>query len=212
MATLAIVAGVGLLAWALVVWQWQDPFTALYTTYEQHRLNDRFARVTESFRETRPTVPHATRAARRRTIAQDAAAFRRTLREGQPVARIKIKRLGLNMIVVQGTSHGSLEKGPGHYAGSFLPGQGELIYVAGHRTTYRAPFAHIDDLRPGDSVVLQLPYGTFRYRVTGHRIVAADDLAVLRSHHREVLVLQACHPRFFASHRYLVYADIAPNG
>ena len=58
----------------------------------------------------------------------------------------------------------------------------------------------------GDIVTLQVPYGTFVYKVRTHRIVAATDLAVLRSHHREVVILQACHPRFFATHRYLVYA------
>ena len=53
-----------------------------------------------------------------------------------------------------------------------------------------------------------MPYGTFRYRVFMHRIVTADDLAVLQSHGREIVELQACHPRFFASHRYIVYARL----
>jgi len=57
-------------------------------------------------------------------------------------------------------------------------------------------------------VTFVLPYGTFHYEITGHRIVDASDLAVLRSHHREQLVLQACHPRFFATHRYLAYARL----
>jgi len=54
----------------------------------------------------------------------------------------------------------------------------------------------------------ELPYGTFLYRVAGHRVVRADDLSVLQSHHREELTLQACHPRFFATHRYLVLARL----
>jgi LPXTG-site transpeptidase (sortase) family protein len=119
-----------------------------------------------------------------------------------------VKRLGLDMVVVQGTDVDSLRKGPGHYAGTHLPGQGELVYIAGHRTTYLAPFAHIDRLSGGDRIIFELPYGTFVYRVTGHRIVPADDLSVLQSHHREELILQACHPRFFASHRYLVDARL----
>ena len=115
-------------------------------------------------------------------------------------------RLGLNMILVNGTDHETLQKGPGRDLRTFMPGEGKLIYIAGHRTTYLAPFSHIDSLRPGDPVTLELPYATFVYRVVSHRIVASNDLSVLESHGREVLVLQACHPRFFATHRYLAYA------
>lgn len=113
------------------------------------------------------------------------------------------------MLFVQGTDSESLKKGPGRYAKSFLPGEGELIYIAGHRTTYGAPFSRIDRLRRGDAVFVELPYGTFQYRITGHRIVRATDVGVLRSRHREVLALQACHPRFFASHRIIAYAKPA---
>jgi sortase A len=87
-----------------------------------------------------------------------------------------------------------------------MPGEGRLVYIAGHRTTYAAPFAHIDRLRPGDRISLTTPYATFRYAVRDHRIVRSDALEVLRSRGREELVLQACHPRFFATHRYLVDA------
>jgi sortase A len=119
-----------------------------------------------------------------------------------------VPRLGLKSIVVNGTSHDDLTRGPGRELSTYMPGQNELIYVAGHRTTYLAPFAHIDSLRPGDRITFVVPYGTFEYEVTGHRIVPSDDLSVLRSHHKEQLILQACHPRFFATHRYLAYAKL----
>ena len=77
----------------------------------------------------------------------------------------------------------------------------------GHRTTYGAPFSDIDRLEAGDTISVELPYGSVEYRVTRHRIVDDNDLSVLESHDREELVLQACHPRFFASQRYLVYAS-----
>ena len=89
-----------------------------------------------------------------------------------------------------------------------MPGQDRLVYVAGHRTTYLAPFSHIDELRPGDAIRLEMPYATFTYRVRRHRVVAASDLSVLRSPRHELLELQACHPRFFATHRYIVYAEL----
>jgi len=87
-----------------------------------------------------------------------------------------------------------------------MPGERELVYVAGHRTTYGAPFSNIDRLDPGDSISLELPYGTVEYRVTKQRIVDDNDLSVLESQGREELILQACHPRFFSSQRLLVYA------
>ncbi len=112
------------------------------------------------------------------------------------------------MVVVNGTDAGSLKKGPGRDARTFMPGEGELVYVAGHRTTYSAPFSDIDDLRRGDRVRLRVPYATFVYRVTGHVIVPASDVDRLRSRGHEQLALQACHPRFFASHRYVVSAEL----
>ena len=87
-----------------------------------------------------------------------------------------------------------------------MPGEGKLVYVAGHRTTYGAPFSDINQLDVGDPITVELPYGSVEYRVTSHRIVDDNDLSVLKSRGREELVLQACHPRFFASQRYLVYA------
>ena len=96
-----------------------------------------------------------------------------------------------------------------------MPGEGKLVYIAGHRTTYGAPFSHIDRLDNGDRVFLELPYATIEYRITGSRIVPASELSVLKSKGFEQLVLQACHPRFFASHRYLAYAKpvrVTPRG
>jgi sortase A len=87
-----------------------------------------------------------------------------------------------------------------------MPGEDQLVYIAGHRTTYLAPFSHIDALKTGDKITLELPYASFVYSVTRHVIVPATDLAVLRSTGTELLALQACHPRFFATHRYIVYA------
>jgi sortase A len=114
----------------------------------------------------------------------------------------------LSIYVVQGTDDESLKKGPGHYAGSTLPGQGSLVYIAGHRTTYLAPFAHINDIRTGDYMTVSVPYGDFTYRAVRHFIVPSSDLAMLRPTRTEILRLQACHPRFFATHRYIVDARL----
>jgi sortase A len=203
-------AGVLGLLWALVVWQWQDPFTALYTLQQQGRLAAAYDRIASSFRPLPPASPSSRRTTAATAVARvrrEARLFRHSLQTGQPLGRLSIPRLGLEAVVVVGTDQESLKKGPGWYQGSFLPGEGELVYIAGHRTTYLAPFAEIDRLRPGDRVRLETPYATVVYRVRTHVIVPASDVARLRSHGRELLALQACHPRFFATHRYIVYAQ-----
>jgi sortase A len=207
--TLMIVAGLGLLAWAVTVWQWQDPFTAFLHSRDQRALTQSFERELQRQRPIQipaavPTGPSAAEV--RRAVARSARAWRKREKEGDAIARMRIPRLGLTEIVVNGTDANSLKRGPGRYLGTAMPGEGQLVYIAGHRTTYGAPFAHITDLKPGDPVFLELPYGTFEYAVTGHRIVEDDELSVLKSKGYEQLALQACHPRFFASHRYIAYA------
>ena len=204
-----IVMGASAIIWAIVVWQWQDPFTDVYTAYQQHKLASRYKKRLATYRlpvlhataTTKPSV-----AVEERQIALAARRYRATLTVGEPVGRIKVHRLGLNAILVAGTDHDSLTKGPGWDRSTFLPGESQLVYIAGHRTTYSAPFAHIDSLWPGDLVTIEVPYGTFTYAVRSHRVVPADDLSQLESHGREVVALQACHPRFFATHRYIAYA------
>ena len=203
--TVLIIAGGLTLVWALVVWRWQDPFTALYTKWRQHQLASQYERRVRAFHAP---ISTGSIAAERRSIAREARRYRLSSTRGEAVGRIRVPRMGLNMILVNGTDHDTLKKGPGRDLRTFMPGENRLVYVAGHRTTYLAPFSHIDSLRPGDSVTLELPYGTFIYSVTHHRIVKATDLSVLRSPHHELVELQACHPRFFASHRYIAYARL----
>jgi sortase A len=211
---LLLVAGVLGLAWTITVWRWQDPFTALYTHYEQAKLARSLDREISAFRVGHRRA-ESTVVREQRLVAASAALERRDVKAGQALGRIIVPRMGLNMVVVNGTDEESLKKGPGHYLGSALPGQGQLVYIAGHRTTYLAPFSNIDHLHKGDRVTLVMPYATFVYRVSGYRIVPADDLKVLRSPGHEVLELQACHPRFFATHRYIAYAlpvKVIPRG
>jgi len=199
--------GALVLVWVFVVWRWQDPFTGLYTRWEQHQL----AQQLQHEFAANPGAKFAgdeSPAAEARAIRLAAARFRRTAGVGQAIGRIVIPRLGLNMVLVNGTDEWSLRRGPGRDLRSFMPGQNRLVYIAGHRTTFLAPFSHIEEIRPGDRIELEMPYGTFEYRAFRHVIVPADDLAVLRSPRHELLALQACHPRFFATHRYIVYGRL----
>lgn len=193
--TILILGGLATLVWVIAVWRWEDPFTSLYTSYEQRklesRLDDRFA----SFASAGDT-------------AADARRLRRSARIGEGIGRIDVPRLGVDMVLVYGTTPEPLKRGPGLDPRTYFPGEDRLVYIAGHRTTYSAPFAKIDSLRKGDKVRLEMPYGSFTYAVTGSRIVAATDLSVLRSKRFEQVVLQACHPRFFATQRWLAYARL----
>jgi sortase A len=203
--TVLIAAGVLTLLWALVVWQWQDPFTALYTTWRQHQLTTQYEKRVKQFSAP---IARESVAAERRSIAREARRYRIDSKRGEAIGRIKVPRMGVNMILVNGTDHDTLKRGPGRDLRTFMPGENRLVYIAGHRTTYLAPFSHIDRLRTGDRVTIEVPYATFVYTVTHHRIVKATDLSVLRSPTHELVELQACHPRFFASHRYFVYARL----
>jgi sortase A len=214
-----LIAGGALgLVWVVVVWRWQDPFTAMYTTWQQDRLKGQLDELVARQHPPRLTV-HGDRAARiraeARSVADEAAALQRAARPGQAIGKIVIPRIGLNMIVVDGTDEGSLKRGPGLDPRTSMPGRNRLVYIAGHRTTYLAPFARIDAIRPGDPIRLVMPYATFVYRAFDHRIVPATDLAMLDPVGHELLRLQACHPRFFATHRYIVEArlvSVQPRG
>jgi sortase A len=209
-----LAAGLFAAAWTVTVWVWQDPFTAIYTGYEQHKLagslDGQIAQFKAAHRRTELTLLRE-----QSLVASEAKAEQRQAKTGQAIGRIIVPRMHLNMVVVNGTNESSLEKGPGRYLGSTMPGEGQLVYIAGHRTTYLAPFSKIDLLHKGDRITLVMPYATFVYRVSGYRIVPANDLKVLRSPGHEVLELQACHPRFSASHRFIAYAlpvKVIPRG
>jgi sortase A len=201
--TVLIVSGLALLAWAFATWRWEDPLTSLYTAYEQRKLENG---LDERFAAYRGRSSSATDSDA--SFAVEARRYRRALRQGDGIGRIVVPRLDLRMAFVYGVDTQSLKRGPGVHPKTFLPGQEELVYIAGHRTTYGAPFSRIDSLRKGDLITLEMPYGTFVYRVTGSRVVKSDNISVLRSRGYEQVALQACHPRFFASHRWITYGRL----
>jgi LPXTG-site transpeptidase (sortase) family protein len=142
-----------------------------------------------------------------------AARLDQSVPEGEALGRIQIAKLGVDYVFVQGTAGASLRKGPGHYAGQTqLPGEGGVVGIAGHRTTYEAPFRDVNELQAGDRIVLRMPYGRFTYEVTDHRIVPADyGQAFAPTGAGERLVLSACHPLYSATHRILVNARLVSS-
>jgi sortase A len=204
-----IIAGVLLLLDAAVTLLWQEPVTAVIATIERGDIDKRFLSY-----HTSPLSSPARRAlaalqsARART-AFLAAREQRELGAGDGVGRILIPRIGLNLIVVQGTDTASLEKGPGHYPTTALPGLGRTVAIAGHRTTYLAPFRHIDALKPGDPITLQMPYARFTYVVQYHQIVSPSAWWITRNVGYDRLVLSACNPLYSAAQRIVVFARLS---
>jgi sortase A len=134
---------------------------------------------------------------------------RHEVKEGEGLTRIVIPRLGVDTIVVQGTSPSALRAGAGHYPETPLPGEAGNMAIAGHRTTYGKPFADIDQLSPGDEIDLETPLGSFVYRVTKNPfVITPTDRSVLGVTPDPTLTLTACHPKFSAAERLVVQAHL----
>jgi len=130
---------------------------------------------------------------------------------GDAVAIIRIPKIDVDYVVVEGTDVESLKKGPGHYTDTAYPWDATgRVGIAGHRTTYGAPFWSLNELRPGDRIVLATEYGIFNYRVTGSRVISPSDGSVLEPTREPTLVLTTCNPRFSAAERLIVFADRVP--
>ncbi len=135
--------------------------------------------------------------------------FSRQAHAGQPIGRIEIPRIGTSKVFVNGTDWGAdLSRGPGRYPQSSWPGLGKVTAIAGHRTTFGAPFRRIDELTRGDRIQLRMPYGTLTYRVFAHEVVLSNDWGILHKRGFDTLVLSACHPLYSASHRWIVFARL----
>jgi sortase A len=127
---------------------------------------------------------------------------------GSAVAILRIPAIDLDYVVVEGTDTESLKRGPGHYVETAYPWEESgRVGIAGHRTTYGAPFWSIDELEVGDRITLATEYGIFDYRVSGSRIIEPSDGSVLAPTRRPTLVLTTCHPRFSAAERLIVFAE-----
>ena len=143
---------------------------------------------------------------------QATALYRADRRAGSAMGSISIPKIGLRTVFVENTNHAALERGPGHYKGTVLPGMTGTVGLAGHRTTYGAPFRRVNELKAGSTIVVNMPYGTFTYKVMGWHITTPSDASSLVSHagqHR--LVLTACHPLYSAAQRIVVTAKLASS-
>jgi sortase A len=204
-----ILAGVLALADAAVTLLWQEPLSALYARIEQDRLSGALRQVERA----QPTPVERRRLAllpaRRQRIAFLAGELQHHAAYGGAVGAIHIPSIGADFVIVKGTGVSELQKGPGVFPETRFPGIAGTTAIAGHRTTYLAPFRHIDALRAGNRIVLDMPYAHFTYTVTGHRVVSPSDVgAAVNPVGYSRLVLSACTPLFSAAQRLLVFARL----
>ena len=168
----------------------------LYTNFYQGRLQDRLTRQFAS-PELKQAYQHHSAGV------------------GDALTRIKISKINLDVVVVEGTTPSALRAGAGHYPETPLPCEDGTVGIAGHRTTYGKPFANIDQLQKGDLITLDTPIGSCTYSVTGPPVVVLPDgklpngtNVVGNTPGQRNLTLTSCHPKGSASHRIVVRATL----
>jgi sortase A len=186
-AAVMTLSGVLLIADAGVTLAWQEPLSALMADREQATLERELADPPRRVVERRPL-------------------------RGDSIGRIALPAIDRSYFMVEGTDTDTLRKGPGHYPKTPLPGEPGTVGIAGHRTTYGAPFRNIDRLDRGDRIVLEMPYATFTYRVERTRIVEPTEVSVTDPVGYRRLILSACEPLYSAAQRIVVFARQVDRG
>jgi sortase A len=204
--TALLIAGVALILDAGLTVVWQEPLSAAYSLVVRGQLDDQLGELETDGPAAAETAALEALATREQRIAYLARSVRRRVGRSEPIVRISIPRIHVKQAVVDGTSSAALRRGPGLIESTELPGLGGTTAIAGHRTTYGAPFHDVDKLRRGDRIAVGTPYGNFIYEVERHRIVKPTDTWVLARIGRERLVLSACHPLYSAEQRIIIFA------
>jgi len=188
---------------------WQEPFSALYAKFRQDHLSGTLRAVERATPTPVERRALASLPDERRRVAFLASELQRHAGDGSAVGRIVIPRIDASYVVVKGTDTSDLESGPGIYPETNFPGVAGTTAIAGHRTTYLAPFRDINELSPGNHIFLDMPYAHFTYTVIGQRVVLPTDVSAAVSNVGYTrLVLSACTPLFSAEKRLLVYARL----
>jgi sortase A len=208
LSTVLLVVGVLLAADAAITLLWKEPLSAIYAQVQQGKLDDGLAKLegTEPNATDRKVLSHLDGLDRK--LAYAARALNRRTDDGQPLGRIRMRKIGVNAVAVAGTDTAALRRGPGHYPGTPLPGARGTVAIAGHRTTYGAWFRRLNQLDPGDTVELSMPYGRFTYAVQQRKIVPPTATWVTHRVGYDRLVLSACHPLYSAAKRIVVFAKL----
>ncbi|MDQ1466637.1 MAG: sortase [Actinomycetota bacterium] len=191
--------------------------TGIFTARAQNDLERRFnselhdnPRVESTTSTTAPAAGTTTTTRPTVTTAPQPTAPRvlQVVHEGDPLGRIRIPRIGVDKIFVQGTARSDLSNGPGHYPATPMPGQLGNAAIAGHRTTHGKPFYRLNELAAGDTIAIDTTYGHYRYRVTEQLIVAPSEISVVGPTRDAELTLTTCNPRYSARQRLVIHARL----
>jgi len=197
--------------------------TGIYQARAQNRLENEFADLLGSVAATSTAsaastttsttagseIPTTTTAPLEITTTTGSPVHLPTISFGDPIAKLQIPRIGVDTVVVQGTSRDDLKNGPGHYPATPLPGQYGNAAIAGHRTTYGAPFNRLDELHAGDFILTQSLVGESVYVVTETLVVAPSEVSVVANTPDEPwLTLTTCNPEYSARERLVVKAKM----
>jgi len=204
-----ITAGVVLIAEVAITLAYEEPLSSIYGSIKQGEAAAELKSIEASYPAASDREAISGALSEREQIRILAERFAVKAKTGAPIGRIVAPNMdGLDMVVVQGTDRATLQKGPGHYPETPFPGEGGTIGIAGHRTTYLAPFRRIDSMHRGDKVILEMPYGTFVYLVQATTTVKPDEVSIVGDVGYERLVLSACHPLYSAAERFIVFARL----
>lgn len=203
LSTALITAGLVVFADVAATLLWEEPVSAAYNRIQQSRAGDQLADLEDSF-STEVDGDFDTEA-QTRVLAKR---FERQIGIGDAIGRLKVPSMGMNLVLMNGTDTATLRKGPGRYPQTPLPGLGGTTGIAGHRTTYSAPFRRINEIEDGDEIRIELPYADFTYEVQKHQIVDPGDVYIVNPVGYERIVLTACHPLYSAAQRYAVFARL----
>jgi sortase A len=203
-----ILAGLLLVLDAGVTLVWQEPVTAAIGLVMRGQVDQRYLSYHSAPLSTTDVHALDDIRAQNERIAYLARRERSEVGNGDAIGRVEIPKIGNAYNVVQGTDEVDLEEGPGHYPSTAFPGMGQTVAIAGHRTTYLAPFRFLNDLRPGDRIIVTMPYGRFVYAVQYLKVVQPTDIAVIDNVGYDRLVLSACNPLYSAAQRLIVFARL----
>jgi sortase A len=204
---------IGLLLLSFVAYQLWG--TALYEHHAQDQLRQELQQklgTTTTTTAARPSSPTTTPTTTTPVAALTVAPTTPDPKVGTPIGLMTIPRIGMNgAAIVEGTDENQLQQGPGHYQGTPLPGQGGNAAIAGHRTTYGAPFYNLNELQAGDPIMIQTSQGSFTYDVVNSHVVSPSNTAVLDASTGPELTLTTCNPRYSAATRLVVLATLASS-
>lgn len=206
LSTALITAGLVVLADAATTLLWQEPVSAAYSSLQQGRASDDLDVLEDEFATADlGNLSLASEAAQAEALAER---FAKQIDNGDPIGRLKIGDIGLETVFFEGTDTATLQHGPGHYKVTPLPGERGTVAIAGHRTTYLAPFRRINEIEDGDEIRIEMPYGAFTYIVEKHEIVEPQDTHIINPVGYDRLVLTACHPLYSAAQRWAIFAKL----